>query len=136
MPLPANELKLAGFLVDNGKQPTKGCPIRVSLSRDKSNCLIYELAVPFNTFYKEVLDKNDVGIQFCFGFVVKGVETTAGTEMRGMGGGPGGYGGMGGPGGYGGMGGPEGMGGYGRMGALASSNMDKTFWIKADLAVQ
>ncbi|HEY5499915.1 MAG TPA: hypothetical protein VIK20_05980 [Bacteroidales bacterium] len=133
------ELILTGFLLENGKQPTEGCPIRVSLSRDESKCMVYELAVPFNTFYKESLDQSDAAVKFCFGFIIKGTESTNKvSDIGGMGG----YGGMGGMGGYGGMGGPGGMGGHGGMemsgqqGRNDTSVPDKTFWFKTLLNIK
>ncbi|MDD2612240.1 MAG: hypothetical protein PHR38_05575 [Bacteroidales bacterium] len=142
MPLPNNELTLKGFLIDNGTQPTKNCPVKVSLARDQSNCLIYELAIPFNTFYKEKLDQSDVKVKFSIGIIVKGEETTKGNEMGGMsgmggpGGGPGGMGGPGGgPGGMDGPGGGMGMGGQGQMNANVTVS-DIGFWIKTLLAIK
>lgn len=148
MPLRSSELTLTGFLIDNGKQPAKGCPIQVALSKDPSDCLIYELAVPFNSFYKESLDRDDTNVPFCIGIAVKGTESSAGSNeagkmgdsggMGGPGGGMGGPGGgMGGPGG--GMGGPgggmEGMGSSGGM-KTSSNSSDKIFWIKTCLAIK
>ena len=146
MPLPNNELTLKGFLIDNGTQPTKNCPVKVSLARDQSNCLIYELAIPFNTFYKEKLDMSDVKVKFSIGIVVKGEETTKEKEIGGMnsmggmggpgggmGGGPGG--GMGGPGSMDGPGGGMGMGGQGQMNANMAVS-DIGFWIKTLLAIK
>lgn len=68
-----NELKLTGFLLENGRQPVKGCPVKVAIKKDSSDCLIYEAAIPFNTFYKENLEKPDLKDKFYIGFVVKGV---------------------------------------------------------------
>jgi hypothetical protein len=138
--LRANELSLKGFLIDNGQRPTKGCPIQVALSKDASNCLIYELAVPFNTFYKEQLEPGDNQIAFCIGIVVKAADTASTSPddgMSGMGGGmgPGGMGGGMGPGGGGGMG-PSGMGPGGNMGTTATTSSDKSFWVKAQLSLQ
>jgi len=142
MPLLSNELILKGFLIDNGIQPTKNCPVKVSLTKDQSNCLTYELAIPFNTFYKEKLDQSDANVKFSIGIVVKGEETTKEKEkeissMNGMGGMGGPRGGMGGPGG--GMGGPDdrgmGTGGQGQMNAnLVVSDIG--FWIKTLLAIK
>lgn len=68
-----NELKLTGFLLENGRQPVKGCPVKVAIKKDSSDCLVYEAAIPFNTFYKEKLEKEDLRYKFYIGFVVKGV---------------------------------------------------------------
>ena len=130
--LHSNELTLTGFLIDNGKQPTKGCPIQVALSKDQSNCLIYELAVPFNSFYKESLGRDDVNIPFCIGIEEKGAESSVSSneawKMRDSGG-PGGPGGM------------EGSGGIEALGSSAGTRMssnssDKIFWIKTSLAIK
>jgi hypothetical protein len=138
------ELKLTGFLIDNGKQLSKGCPVKVALAKDASNCLVYELAVPFNTFFKERLEPEDAATKCCIGFIVKApaAKENASTETDmpegGMGGPGGGGGGMGGPGGGGGgMGGPGGdMGGGGAMSGQSTTTSDKTFWLKIQLAVQ
>jgi hypothetical protein len=137
----SGELTLTGFLIDNGKQPTKNCPVRVALAKDASNCMVYELAIPFNTFYKENLGPEDAATKCCIGFVVKAPATTSNEESPemgmsgGMGGGPGGMGG--GPGG--GMGGgPGGMGGgpEGMSGMQSSTTTNKTFWFKTQLSIQ
>lgn len=136
--LTTSEFTLTGFLLENGKQPTKGCPVQVSISYDKSNCLIYELAVPFNTFYKEQIDASDVKTKFCFGFVVKNAFSTSGdiTLPNGMVVNPGmmeamarNMGGM-----DGGMHRMAEMGGFGGMNAAAMA--EKMFWVKTGLAVK
>lgn len=136
---PSDNLILTGFLLDNGKQPTKGCAVQVAAAMDNSNSLIYELAIPFNTFYKESLDGTDIKVKFYIGFVVKGEATTESEEVGGgpggMGGGPGGMGG--GPGGMG--GGPGGMGGGpGGMSttSTSSTSTEKEFWFKTALSTQ
>lgn len=145
IPINTRELILTGFLLENGKQSVKNCPIKVALSRDNAKCLIYELAVPFNTFYKESVDQTDAKVKFCFGFVLKtadkkqeeGNVDAMGGPMGGYGG-PGGYGGYGGPGGYGGYGAP-GYGGYGGTTGQRTPtalSMDKTIWIKSLLNIK
>jgi|GEM_PF-561434 len=138
MSFPARELTLTGFLIDNGKQPVKGCPVHVAISRDESSCMTYELTVPFNTFFKEQLEKSDKDLPFCFGFLIKG--TDEGNQTGGFGmGGPGmGGPGMGGPGmDGGGMGGPGmSMGGQRNSSATANTVLEeKKCWIKATLNV-
>lgn len=123
-----NELKLTGFLLENGRQPVKGCPVKVAIKKDSSDCLVYELAIPFNTFYKEMLEKEDLRDQYYIGFVVKGVTIDETTDvprvvMRGMGGD---Y--------HGGMDG-------GRMGNMASmmammGDMDKICWQKIQFSLK
>ncbi len=68
-----NELTLTGFLLENGRQAVKDCPVKVAIKKDSSDCIVYELAIPFNTFYKEALEKEDLKDKFYIGFVVKGV---------------------------------------------------------------
>jgi hypothetical protein len=141
--LMTNELTLTGFLLENGKQPVRGCSIQVAIKQDPSNCLIYELSVPFNTFWKESMVKEDLGQKMTIGFVVRAAESTESQKSDvsgGMTGGPDGM--MGGPGGGGGMmGGPDGGGG-GMMGGpdgmsrtAASTNQEKKFWFKVELNV-
>lgn len=151
-PLPNNELILTGFLIDNGQQPVSGCRVRAAASIDDSGCLIYELAVPFNTFYKEKLDQDDSVTKFYIGFIIKNADSStdegmsgrmmggqgemmggSGGTMGGPGGTMGGPGGMtGGPGGMGQMGGPEGMGGMNQV----SGNSERKFWFKVIPALQ
>ncbi len=125
-----NELKLTGFLLENGRQPVKGCPVKVAIKKDSSNYLVYELAIPFNTFYKEKLEKENLRDKFCIGFVVKGVtidETTAMpmAVMRGMGGG-GDY--------HGGMDGAR-MGNISRIMSMFG-DMDKICWQKVQFSLK
>lgn len=119
-----NELTLTGFLLENGRQPVKGCPVKVAIRKDSSDCIVYELAIPFNTFYKEQLEKEDLKNKFYIGFVVKGVPVTNEDDMRrmvmsrvAMGGGfPGG--------------GPDGPRGMDRMMSAMSDLVDKICWQK------
>jgi len=123
-----NELKLTGFLLENGRQPVKGCPIKVAIKKDSSDCLVYELSIPFNTFFKEKLEKEDLKNKFYIGLVVKGVtidenSNVPGMMMRGMGGDY--HGGM------------EG----GRMGNMANmlammGDMDKICWQKIQFSLK
>jgi len=137
-----NELILTGYLLENGKQPTRNCPVKVAISRDDSNCMVYELAVPFNTFYKERLDASDANKTFCLGFVIKTAERLNSENSMNMMGDPGrmgGYGGMGGPGGPGGYGGgmgrPDGMGGQSGM-SSTNTTPEKSFWLKTQLNIR
>jgi len=67
------ELTLTGFYLENGRQPIQNCPIKVGIRKDSINGIVYELAVPFNTFYKEKLEPEDLKSKLYVGFVVKGV---------------------------------------------------------------
>jgi hypothetical protein len=120
-------LKLTGFLIDNGEQSVEKCPVRVALSYEESGTLIYELAVPFNTFYKEKLEMEDAANKFRIGFVVKEAESTDGSMD-----GPGrmmGYGMM--MGDHGGMGGPGGM-----MRVMQAIAAEKEYWFTVNPIVK
>jgi hypothetical protein len=131
---PTKDLKLTRFLVNNGIQPIKGCPVQILAAEDNSGSLIYELAIPFNTFYKESLDESDAKVKFAFGFIVKGSATEndiMGAMMGSM------MGGMGGPGG----GGPsrsdmQAMRSVMGLNTSATTTFDKKLWFKTYLAVQ
>jgi len=127
--LKQSELTLSGFLIDNGKQPIKGCPVKVAITKDSLNCLTYELAVPFNTFYKEQLESTDIKTKFYIGLIVNGVELSM-DDMRNvmrMGSMMGGSGMDG-----------HGMGGMGNSTAMKvlAATSDKILWFKTGLAVK
>jgi uncharacterized membrane protein YgcG len=145
-------LTLSGFNIKNGLQPIEDCPVRTAVSLDKSGNLIYELAIPFSTFYKEQLEEKNKGVIFCIGLVVKKIDTPSSFESGSartsggggqMGGGSGGGPGGGGPGGGGGQMGSMG-GGDSMDGAPTGDNSaDKTnatgekhHWFKVTLAVK
>ncbi|MDD4921510.1 MAG: hypothetical protein PHS30_03420 [Bacteroidales bacterium] len=114
------ELILTGFLIDNGKQPVKDCPVKVALTKDQ-NVMTYELSVPFNTFYKEQLDQDDIDVDFCIGFFIKGTPLSDNDLIgRAMGGDPGMRG--------------QGMGGPGMV--FNAENMDRYTWFSTKLAVK
>jgi hypothetical protein len=122
-----SNLKLTGFLIDNGEQPVEKCPVKVALTYEDSGTLIYEVAVPFNTFYKEKLENEDAANKFRIGFVVKEAESSD-DQM----GGPGrmmGYGMM--------MGGPGGMGGSGSMmRVMQAIAAEKEYWFTVTPSVK
>ena len=125
-----NELTLTGFLLENGRQPVKGCPVKVAIRKDSSDCIVYELAIPFNTFYKETLEKTDLKSKFYIGFVVKGVtvdmEDAPRIMMTKMAMGGGGFGGDG----------PR-MGGGGMAGMMSMmGDMDKICWQKIQFTLK
>jgi hypothetical protein len=125
-----NELKLTGFLLENGRQSVKGCPVKVAIKKDSSDCLVYELSIPFNTFYKEQLGKEDLKDKFYIGFVVKGVtvdmEDAPRIVMRNMAQGGGGFGGDG----------PR-MGGGGMASMMSMlGDMDKICWQKIQFSLK
>ncbi len=120
-------LKLTGFLIDNGVQPVEKCPVKVALSYEDSGTLIYEVAVPYNTFYKEKLESEDSANKFRIGFVVKEPESSDGP--MGDHGAMMGYGMM--------MGGPGGMGGQGgMMRVIQSIAVEKEYWFTVTPSVQ
>lgn len=134
------DLILTGFLIENGQQPARGCPVRTAISLDESACMVYELAIPFNTFYKEQLEADDANAVFSLGFIIKKSDTSTSSsstgmrQMGGMGGGPMGGGMGGGPGGS--MGGPSGMSGGPMGGMTDTSNEEKKCWIKFTLGLR
>jgi len=152
----SKELTLSGFIIKNGQQPTNECPVHTAISLDKSGCMIYELAIPFNTFYTDQLETKDKNVVFFIGLVVKKSETSnrnpsesdrTGQESEGSGGPMGGGGGqMGGGGGSMGGGGGSMGGGGGQMGGSMgggggrpsadnmNSNGEKQHWFKIVLA--
>lgn len=123
------ELTLTGFLLENGRQPVKDCPVKVAIRKDSSNCIVYELAIPFNTFYKESLEKEDLKNKFYIGFVVKGVTVNMDDAPRmvmtrmAMGGG--------------GFDGPRMGGGMGMSGFMSMmGDMDKLCWQKIQFSLK
>lgn len=123
----SKDMILQGFLIANGKQPAKGTEIKTGISLDPDGFMLYELAIPFNTFYKEQLDADDANTKFAIGFVIKQEKLDSNTSamirsMRSMGGGMGGGGMM--------MGG-GGMGGGMMMGGMNSLTQEKKFWVVA-----
>jgi len=145
----SKELTLSGFKIKNGQQSTSECPVQTAISLDQSGCMIYELAIPFNTFYNDNLEKKKKNVVFCIGILVKKSDssnegfsrTEKASEASVGGGGPMGGGG-GGPMGGGG-GGP--MGGEGQMNSMSgksggsfaenmNNNSEKQYWFKIILA--
>jgi len=117
---------LQGFLIANGLQTARGNEVRTGISLDPDGFMLYELAIPFNTFYKEELDADDAKMKIAIGFAVKKAVTDPSTtammnSMRGMMGGMGGF-----EGGGGGMG-----GGMSMMGGMNQMNQEKKFWVVA-----
>ena len=153
----SKELTLSGFKIKNGQQPTNECPVHTAISFDQSGCMIYELAIPFNTFYNDKLEKKKKNVVFCIGLLVKksdlsnenspGAEKMSEASMGGggqMGGGGGGPMGGGGGGPMGGGGGSP-MGGGGQMNSMGgksggasaenmNNNSEKQYWFKIILA--
>lgn len=114
----SRDMQLQGFLIENGKQPAKGhADIRTAITLDADGSMLYELAIPFNTFLKERLDSEDAGRTFAICFLVKkaGANSQTAQMMR-----------MGRSMGY--MGPPP----VAMMGAAAE---ERTYWLKVKPAI-
>ena len=127
----SRDMILEGFLIANGKQPARTTEIKTVLTLDPDGLMLYELAIPFNTFYKEQLDPvEDAKTKIAIGFVIKKQALDSETNtmmrsMRSMGGGMGGFdGGMG------------GMGGGMMMGGMNSFTAEKKFWVVAKPSIK
>lgn len=140
----AKEYTLAGFKGFNGTYAIaqrNGCKIQIKMDASANGELIYELAIPFKSFYKDTIDTTDLGkaISICFEVnALKKPEMPSGggrPEGKGMGGGNMGGGMPGGGMGGGGMAPPS--GGPGMMGGFqdnAASFDATTTWSKIRLA--
>ncbi len=122
----SKDLILQGFLIENGQQAARGNAVKTGITLDPDGFMLYEIAIPFNTFYKEELDADDAKMKIAIGFVVKQQKLDSNTTamIRGMR--------MGGMGGFdgGGMGGFQG-GGAMMMGGMNSLTQEKKFWVVA-----
>jgi|SRR6185312_16816036 len=127
----SKEIKLTGFTnaINGLAQVPNTYGINACLNWDTNSIMIYEVCIPFNTFYKNSLSLSDSNKVFGISFMVS-------ESQRNNGGGGGSEGGGGrGHGGGGGMGG--GMGGGGMHGGGGSSEPEVlTTHIKFRLAVQ
>lgn len=63
---------LTGFYIENGKQGIRNCPVKVAIAKGESSCMLYEIAIPVNSFWKEALEKADVKKAIQVAFVLKG----------------------------------------------------------------
>lgn len=120
----SRDMILEGFLIPNGRQPSKSTDIKIGLTLDPDGLMLYELAIPFNTFFKEQLDPvDDAKLKIAIGFAIKKqvLDETTNTMMRSMRSSMGGF-----QGGMGGMGGGM-MGGM--MGGMNSFTAEKKFWV-------
>lgn len=63
---------LTGFYIENGKQGIRNCPVKVAIAKGESSCMLYEIAIPVNSFWKEELEKSDVKKAIQVAFVLKG----------------------------------------------------------------
>ena len=122
----ANQMQLTGFksgIPDFLAASENEFGIKVSINWDVNNIMIYEAAIPFNTFYKDKLVAKDSIKNFDFSMTILGFpapEKTDDGSNNASGGVPGGGAG----GGMGGMGGNSGMGGRGGMGGGMGSSMN------------
>jgi hypothetical protein len=131
------QMKLTGF--SNATNGLAEVPniygINTCLNWDTNNIMIYEVCIPFNTFYKASLSPSDSSKTLGVSFIIT-VKSKSFSGGRGGGdmGGAGGMGGMGGGMHGGGMGGGGGHGGHG--GESSSSNTESlTTHIKFHLAI-
>lgn len=126
-----DQLVLKGFYLENGKQPIRNCPVRVAIAKGDNNCMIYELAIPFNTFWKEELEKTDVKKNFQVGIVIKAPISPMETNMRSRMGGGMNMGMM-----MGGMGGGMNMRNFSQnmRSFLPAEYQDKEYWFKTKLS--
>lgn len=95
----SRDMILEGFLIANGKQPARSTEIKTAIALDPDGLMQYELAIPFNTFFKEELDAvDDAKLKIAIGFVIKKqvLDETTNNMMRSMRSMGGFYGGMGG----------------------------------------
>jgi len=131
------EMYLTGFkppIGDNTLPLKNKYGIFVSFDWDSTNTLVYKLAIPFRTFYKDSLMVSDSSRKFGVSFTVNALPRPESDEantdnsggMPGMGGSHGGMGGMGGMGGgmrgMNSMNGMNGMGGGGHPASGGSSS--------------
>jgi hypothetical protein len=107
------EMKLAGFSIPITENVPLINPygIKAALAIDKNDVMVYELVIPFKTFYKEELTPSDTNKVFSYQIKVRGIASLQ--QHAGAAGGGGGGGGRGGRGGGGGGGGGMGGGGMG-----------------------
>ena len=125
-----DQLVLKGFYLENGKQPIRNCPVRVAIAKGDNNSLIYEIGIPFNTFWKEELEKTDVKKNFQVGFVIKAPMSPMERDLRGRMGNMN-MGMM-----MGGMGGGMNMRNFsqGMRSFLPAEYQDKEYWFKTKLS--
>lgn len=125
-----DQLVLKGFYLENGKQPIRNCPVRVAIAKGDNNSLIYEIGIPFNTFWKEELEKADVKKNFQVGLVIKAPMSPMERDLRGRMGNMN-MGMM-----MGGMGGGMNMRNFsqGMRNFLPAEYQDKEYWFKTKLS--
>lgn len=80
--MPQDSLKLIGFLLHNGNRSMKDSEVRIASHLNDDKQMIYELQIPFNTFYKEKLTEADKKLKFRIGLTIK---EPAMTDSDGMG---------------------------------------------------
>lgn len=112
----SRDLILQGFLIENGQQPAKGCAVKTAITLDYDGSMLYEVAIPFNTFLKERLDSDDAKRTFAICFLVKKPSSDSQTgQMMRMG---------------------RSMGYMGPMGPMGVSMEERRFWFKVRPAIQ
>ncbi len=113
----SRDMILQGFLIENGQQPAKGSEIKTAITLDYDGAMLYEIAIPFNTFLKERLDSDDIKRTFAICFLVKKPSSDSPTgQMMRMG---------------------RSMGYMGpAMGPMGVSVEERRFWLKVKPAIQ
>lgn len=115
----SRDMILQGFLIENGQQPAKGSDVKTAITLDADGAMLYEIAIPFNTFLKERLDSDDAKRTFAICFLVKKPDSNSSTGQmmrmgRSMGMGP--------------MGSP--------MGPMGTSVEERRYWFKVKPAIE
>lgn len=67
----SRDMVLHGFLIENGQQPARGSEVKTAITLDIDGSMLYEIAIPFNTFLKERLDSDDAKRTFAICFLIK-----------------------------------------------------------------
>ncbi len=136
----ARDYSLQGFSGCNGAfmiSQHNDCGIETKIGKT-DDVLIWEAKIPFRSFYKETLDKSDLGHAFDIGFEIHALHQPASSGEHSGGGSHGGGGGHGGMGG-GGRGGMGGGGGHSGMGGSGMNDRQALFepsrgWVRIHLA--
>ena len=113
--------------LSNGLSDIKESPVKVAISWDDKDSMVYEINIPYSLFTKAPT----VGDKISIGFVMRGMQMPEIGEGNRDGGGGERGGGMGGGGGFM-MGGGGGMGGGGQLDFMKLFE-ENSFWIKYTL---
>jgi hypothetical protein len=138
--LTTDEAELVGFLPPYSGRISIGKPgeVQLNMAKTSTSALVYEVKIPFRTFFKDRLEQQDGNLEIAYTIIVKGLERPAGFQggAPGAGGPPmGGSPGGGRPGG--GFSGPPPGGGQMPPGGAGQADMftSSTVKFKAKLAM-